>query len=1048
MKNYLFRNLLFFGAFMICGFIQAQTVSGTISDVSGNLPGVNVLVKGTTNGTSSDLDGKFKLNNVKDEDILIFSYLGYVPQEVKVAGKSIVNVKLQSSSANLDEVVVVAYGSSKKKDLTGAVSSVSAEKLNAIPVSSIDQALQGKVSGVQVTNNSGAPGSSMQVNIRGVGTFGKTTPLYIVDGFPTTDISYLNANDVQSLTVLKDASASALYGMRASNGVVIIETKSGKKGTITVDVNSWMSSNSVPKKIELLNINEFAAFAKEIRGTALKDSYLPEWDNPSALTNVDWQDATFRTAIRSGHNISIRGGSEMTKLAFTTGMLDEEGTVIGSSSKRYNVGLKGDFTISDKFRAKTSLKYGYQETYQPLGAGFLGLAKMFTNLPYLSNSTGTNLPASNGLYGAFPDADAAGTSLNYIAQTLEQSNDNGRNTIQGSLGLEYDILKGLVAKTNLGFTTRNYAGSTFLPKYFRSVINNDLRDKAIYNVSQNTSKEWLAEAFLEYSKIVNKHKFAVLTGYTAQKEAASIVSARGLGFLTNDIRDLSQAQTVDSNQGYSSTQTLVGALGRLNYNYDSKYYITGTWRNDGIGNRFIVENSRANFFSVAGGWNIDEEAFMEGSVFNVLKLRASWGQTGNALGVSPFQYLTNYSNGTSGTDDSGYVLGDSPYLSSGLTPDNTQNTKLTWEKQVQTNVGIEGELFNSSLYFTVDYFVKKSSDFLFNKVTPAQSGFSTGAVNAGQISNKGLEVLVGYRKTKGEFTWDASINLTTIKNNIDKLADANTTFVLLEENFMPTWATNWKDITRSYVGGNVGTFYGYKADGIFQTQGEIDALNATAPGGAYQNPKTSPGDRKFKDLNGDGRITDEDRTVIGTPIPKVFGNFNFNAKYKSFDLGIDIYGSFGNDILNYARVEQETAGGFNVGQTYTNVSKDYYNNRWTTANPSNEYARAIVDDVDTKNNRVSDHFVEDGSYIRLRNVKFGYTFPSSIIKTIGLTNLNIFVSAQNLLTITKYSGIDPEVGQLGSNIDGKTLDTVQATGIDVGAYPVSRSLTMGVNLQF
>jgi TonB-linked SusC/RagA family outer membrane protein len=738
----------------------------------------------------------------------------------------------------------------------------------------------------------------------------------------------------------------------------------------------------------------------------------------------------------------------MSKLAFTTGVLNEEGTVIGSSSKRYNVGMKGDFTISDKFRAKTSLKYGYQETYQPLGPGYFGLSQMYTNVPYLSNTTGTNLPSSNGLYGAFPDADATSTSTNYIAQALEQSNNNGRNTFQGSLGLEYDILKGLVAKTNLGFTTRNYAGSSFLPKYKRSVINNDQRDKAIYNVSQNTSKEWLAEAFLEYTKTFNKHKFSVLTGYTAQKEAASIVSARGLGFLTNNIRDLSQAQTVDSNQGYSSTQTLVGALARLNYNYDSKYYITGTWRNDGIGNRFVIENSRANFFSAAGGWNIDEEAFMDGSVFNVLKLRASWGQTGNALGVSPFQYLANYSNGTSGTDDSGYILGDAPYLSSGLTPDNTQNKSLTWEKQVQTNVGFEGELFNNSLYFTVDYFVKKSSDFLFNKVTPAQSGFSTGAVNAGQISNKGLELLVGYRKTKGEFTWDASVNLTTIKNNIDKLADENTKFVLLEENFIPTWATNWKDVTRSYVGGNVGTFYGYKADGIFQTQGEIDALNANAPGGAYQNPKTSPGDRKFKDLNGDGRITDADRTVIGSPIPKVFGNFNFNAKYKSFDLGIDIYGTFGNDILNYSRVEQETAGGFNLGQTYTNVSKDYYNNRWTVANPSNEYARAIVDDVDTKNNRVSDHFVEDGSYVRLRNVKFGYTFPSSMIKTIGMTNLNVFVSAQNLLTITKYSGIDPEVGQLGSNIDGKTLDTVQATGIDIGAYPVSKSLTVGVNLQF
>jgi TonB-linked SusC/RagA family outer membrane protein len=1057
MKKKLLKKLLAIGAFLMFGIIQAQNVSGIVSDANGALPGANVLVKGTKNGTTTDFDGAFTLKDVKSDAILIFSFIGYQDKEVKTNGQSKINITLQATSANLEEVVVVAYGTSKKKDLTGAIGIISGDKLNKIPVSSVDQALQGRVSGVQVSNNSGAPGSSMQVNIRGVGTFGSSTPLYVVDGFPTQDISYLNANDVSSISVLKDASATALYGMRASNGVVIIETKNGKNGKVTVDVNSWISSNNAPKKIQMLTAQQYAGFAKEIRGTADIDAstgtnfYLPEWDNPSSLINVDWQDEAFRNAIRYGHNLSIRGGNDKAKLAFTAGILDEEGTVIGSSNKRYNTALKGDFTISEKFRAKASLKYGYQETYQTLAPGYFGLAQLYTNLPHLTNAsatnyTGTSLANSNGLYGAFSEGNEASTSTNIIGQALEQSNDNGRHTIQGGLGLEYDLLKGLILKTNLGFTTRSYASSNFLPTYFRTAKSNDQRAKAQYTLAQNTSKEWLAEAFLDYTKTIGKHKFNAMTGYTAQKEAFTTISTVGLGFLSNDLRDMSQAQSYSDHRGFATTQTLVGAMGRINYNFDSKYYITGTWRNDGIGNRFAIENARENFYSVAGGWNIDEEAFMDGSIFNTLKLRASWGQTGNAL-INTFQYIANYSNGTSGTDNSGYIFGDLSTPAQGLTPDNLANPKLSWEKQVQTNIGIEGELLNNHIFFTIDYFKKVSSDFLFNKVIPAQNGFTTATVNAGQVSNKGLEILVGYRKTKGDFTWDASVNFTTINNNIDRLAD-NNKYVLLEENFMPTWATNWKDITRSYVGGNVGTFYGYKADGIFQSQAEIDALNAASPEGVYQHSKTSPGDRKFKDINGDGVINDKDQAVIGSPIPNIYGNLNFNAKYKSFDLGIDVYGSFGNEILNFARVQQESAGGFNLGNTYTNVSEDYYNNRWTSTNASNEYARAIINDVDTKNNRVSDHFVEDGSYVRLRNVKFGYTLPSEFIQKIGMTNCNIYISAQNLITITKYSGLDPEIGQLSSNINGGGLNTVQATGIDIGAYPISKSLTFGVNLQF
>jgi TonB-linked SusC/RagA family outer membrane protein len=1038
MKNNLFRNFLLLGIFMLCGFAQAQSVSGTVSEVLGPLPGASVLVKGTNNSTQTDFDGKYYLNNVAKDAILVVSYIGFVTQEIPVNGQMTINVSIKVDTQTLDDVVVVAYGTSTKKDLTGSVAMIKGSDLKSFPNTTVDQALQGKTAGVQVTQNSGAPGASVSVNIRGVGSFGNTTPLYIIDGFPTQDISFLNPNDIASIAVLKDASASALYGVRASNGVVIIETKGGSRDKMIVSIDTWTGINAKPKNVKMLDAQEFAKYAMEI-GTAQGKALLPEWSNPSALRNVDWQNYVFHNALSKNLNVSVRGGSEKIRAAFTAGLLDQEGVVLASSYKRYNVGLNMDADITKKFRVKTDLKYVYSEQFQNLSPGYYNLLKVFANVPYLAGSPDINVPYdNNGNYGVFTNSELIASSTNVLANALRQDNDNGTNVVLGNFAAEYDILDGLTVKTNLSLKSQNYAGWNFSPSYFATT--SDKNPTASYSISQNTSNEYIAEGMLDYNKEFGKHKIGVLVGISSQQTKFKNVYVNGRGFLNNEIRDMSQAATITERAGTWGTSTLASTFARLNYNFNRKYYLTATVRRDGVGDRFGENNLYAVFPSFAGGWNIEEESFMKNSIFDILKLRASWGETGSFFGIDPFQFLGNYNNGTT-NNDAGYVFGGG--LVQGLEPTSLANPDLRWEKQIQTNIGLDVEMLNKRLYFTVDWFNKKAADFLFQQAIPSQTGFSTKSVNGGNVTNKGFEMILGYRKTKGEFTFDVSANFTKIKNNIEELVGGND-YVIFDTNFAPDFVDNWQGATRSYVGNNVGTFYGYRADGIFQTKAEIDAVNASAPGGVYQSSKTAPGDRKFRDLNGDNVINGKDREVIGSPFPDFYGGLNLNAQYKGFDLGIEIYGTYGNEILNFARVELETFGGYGLSNAYSNISTDYRNNAWTPQNKSNTYSRAVIEDVN-KNNRVSDHYVEDGSYLRLRNVNLGYNLPKNFINNAGLTNAKIYISAQNLLTLTSYSGWNPEIGETKDN-NGRS--GVQSKGIDNGSYPITKSLTLGVNLQF
>ncbi len=1037
-------------------------ISGTVTDFSGQpIPGVSVVEKGTANGVASDFDGNYSITVANADAVLVFSSIGFTKKELVVGQNTTLNVKLEEDREALDEVIVVAYGTTSKKDLTGAVAVIGAEELTTFPATTVDQALQGKTAGVQITSNSGAPGSSVSVNIRGVGSFGSTTPLYIVDGFPTRDISFINPNSIQSLSVLKDASATALYGVRASNGVVIIQTKQGTGGKVQVELNTFVGFRSEPKRVDVLDVNQFASLATELSSStdaSVAGAAIPYdgWSNPSSLRNIDWQDEIFSSAITKSSTLNVRGGGEKSRLAFTAGIFDEEGTLMGSKYKRYDFGFNAGFDITDKLRLKSNIKYITSQSFQPLGTGRGALLNLYGTVPHLAptgeaNLRGgtnlTNLPVDgSGNFGAFPDVtgEAFRDGRNWVARASENDPDNVTNTILANIDAEWDIYGGLSTQLKVGGRVDNFASELFQPTYYRSNGNIDLRDNAIYNTKQTTSNEWLAEYLLKYKKTFNeRHTLNVLGGVSAQRQYRKYSEATGVNFLNNDIRSIAAANDIQNLEGFSDRRTLASTFARLNYSFDSKYYVTGTIRRDGVGNVFSPQNLWGVFPSFALGWNIDEEAFMSDSAFNILKFRASWGETGNFDGINPFQYLSFFT-GQGGRNDTNYSFDGTTNSQLGLAPLVLANNDLGWETQTQTNIGLEGELLNSKLYFTADYFIRESSNFLFNQTVPAQTGFTIQPQNGGTVVNKGFEFLLGFRKNDGDFTYDINANVTLIDNEITEIDNLSREVVFSNE-FLNSFDESgfWYDITRSREGGQVGSFYGFVADGIFQNQAEIDA----AP---TQNVNTAPGDRKFKDISGpegvpDGVVNGDDRTTIGSPVPDFFGSLNLTFNYKNFDLGLNFYGSYGGEILNLVKRELESPSGYGNSASFSNVSQEYFRNRWSGEGSTNVYARAIIDDGDVQNNRASSYFVEDGSYFRLRNLNLGYSLPNQLVDKLGLSNIRIYMSAQNLFTITNYSGSDPEIGQ-NSDINGNS--SVTTRGVDAGAYPVSKTFTLGFNLKF
>lgn len=1051
------------------------TVSGTVTDANGSpLEGASVRLRGRESGVATDARGSFSIQVPEGGGILVITYVGYQPTELSVArATTSLRVSLNPLDSKIEEVVVVGYGTQKRKDLTGSVSSIGPAQIENVPVTTLDQAIQGRAAGVNVTNNDGAPGTSVFIQIRGVGSLGSNTPLYVVDGYPITGgLNALNANDIATIDILKDASATAIYGNRAANGVVIITTKRGRKDGVEVSFDPTFSVQAQPKMYDVLNAQQWVSLVNE-RAPIDNIQVLPEWSNPASLHSIDWQDEVYRTGLRQDYNLALRGGSDKVQSAFSAGYFNQRGIVLGSEFKRLNVGLNLDYNPFKWLKSASSIKFTRRNYKTHIGTGGQvgdSEEKGILDLGFLpptmtGNKLTDKVKDGQGNYGFFPPANVHFFLYNYGNPVYDAETDqikNENDIFLGTTSLEATIVDGLRVKTNFGISTNETSGFLFKPSDTRSLQQYGdpgiQRAQNTYSQYAQKSFEWLWENTISYTKNFGDHSIDVVGGVSAQKNTFRHMGVKGFGSISDVLRDIGSIVNVTDLVGNQRTYSFASQFGRLNYKFMDKYLITATVRRDGS-SKFAPENQYGVFPSGSIAWRVKEEEFMKDvpAIYD-LKIRASYGEVGNQDGVGLFQYLSQYTTGGPQIDPGNLGYPFNGAYQPGLQLAALPNPDLKWETTKMTDIGIDIAFLNGALTLTADYYRKESKDFLLNIPVPSQTGFITAARNVGSIRNNGIELALDYRKSMSkDFTYGVNLNVTTVKNKLLSLTGDLTTLSDLQlstDGQGLGFPLGWSQFSLTKIGSPVGEFYGYKSEGIFQTQQEIDVLNQKAeqlygPGAAYQ-PGAVPGDRRFSDLNGDGQVTATDRTSLGSPIPKVFGGLNLDATYKAFDFNVFFYGVFGNKILNYQRAALENFGGL------SNIAEEYFNSAWKPDRPSNRYAR-ITNEDNNDNTRPSDVYAEKGNYVRLRNVQVGYTLPTRISNGVSIKRFRLFISAQNLFTITNYSGMDPEIGlpqqydgsaRYGVAAPGELNRSVGSSGVDVGTYPLSKIYTFGLNVTF
>ena len=1036
-------------------FGQNRQVTGKVAanENGSSMEGVTVRVKGSTTSTVTDKDGNFSIN-VSPNAVLVFSSIGYTSREVPVKNLSTLDVKLVTDQQSLQQVVVIGYGTAKRKDITGAISSVTADQIEKVPVTTLDQALQGRAAGVQIVNNDASPGANVSVLIRGVGSLasGGNNPLYVIDGYPTTGgINNINPNDIASIDVLKDASATAVYGIRAANGVVIITTKKGLRNKVQISVDAYAGVQGKPKEYKILNAHDFATLSNEVEASDSTHTYhgVPIWHTPDALHSVDWQDALYRQGVTQNYSIALRGGSDKVQSAMSIGYYDQKGIVLGSFFKRLTVGLNLDYQPVKWLKSSTSIKYTYQDANNPFGTG--SLFQLAVNPPTLDsgNRLTYQIKDGKGNYGFFNPQNSNVFKFSNPVYSIETNQyKNITNYLLASSSLEATIFDGLKIKTNAGVNISDYSGYFFQPEDNRANIQypGSIVANAFYHQNTNNTFEWLWENTLAYDKTFGQHTINFVGGISSQKNTNTLMGGGGIP-PNNIIRDLAQVSNLqlDKFGNGQNIQTLASEFARLTYQFADRYIITGTIRRDGS-SKFDIGHQYGVFPSGAVAWKIINESFMKDITWlSDLKLRGSYGAVGNQSAIGLFQYAALYGGNFAanvnggGNDNLGYPF--NKIYQNGIAQTQPANPNLKWETDYTTDIGMDAAFLNGALTLTADWFNRKSQDFLLTLAAPAQTGYNFITRNVGSMNNKGLELALNYRNNKGrDFQYGVGITWATVKNTLTGITsgtNAVTNFGGLSGGNLA--GQGWDEFSKSFVGGPVGEFFGYQSLGIFQSQSQIDALNAKAPGGIYYRAATKPGDRYFADTDGDGVVNAKDRVSLGSPQPKFFGGINFDATYKSWDFNLYFYGTYGNKILNYVESDLESFQK-RGSEGVENVSVKYFQGHWTPSNPSNKYARALANDDNTLNNVPSSAWVENGSYLKLRNLTIGYTVPSSLASRLRLTRLRVYLSSQNLFTITKYSGLDPEIGIQGSN--------ATQNGVDNGTYPSSRFFTFGLNVTF
>ncbi len=1007
---------------LFCSSLYAQhPVSGTVKDMRDSpVLGVTVAAKNGTVNTQTDEAGRFRITVETLNDTLVFTSVGFLTKELSVGGKSEIEVTLEAASQGLDEVVVIGYGTQRRKDMTGAISSVKSEDLVKVAASSFTSAIQGKVPGVYISQTSGAPGGSSSVRIRGVGTTGGNQPLYVVDGFPigsgsmsinrSSDridgLSVINPNDIESIEVLKDAASAAIYGSRAANGVILITTKRGKEGQAKINFNSSLGMQQLWKKPGFLNAEQFATLANELY-TNSGMTPNPEWANPASFgEGTNWIDQVFRTAPVQNYDFSASGGTQKLKAAVSLGYLDQQGTMIETEYKRYTGRFTADLQASDKLAFGGSLAYtatqGKGQQNQVMNYGIFNLAQEF--YPTLG-----------------PDAVIDGSSAYYTTQgdnpvlrakTMDNRLKNAR--VFGSVFGTYEIIPDLTFKTSIGIDNENNRNTSWEPTAERGHYRNL---QAYLSETASTDMTWLIENTLSYSAVINDHSISAVVGQTAQKSTTDWITAIGREFANEQLQVINGSKSdLRQASGTKGDYALASYLARVNYAYKERYLFSASIRRDGSSN-FGPNNKWGNFPSVSAGWNISEEAFMDNIAFvNSLKIRASWGQLGNDA-IGSFGYLNTIRSGT-GSDN--YVFGPNQDLVLGASLSRPGNPDLKWETTEQTNIGIDALLLGNAVSLTADYYIKNTKDMLVNLPVSYEAGFASApSVNGGEVQNKGFEFALGYQQSFGDFHLNVNGNFSTLTNVVKSLGVGRPING-------PTIQFTSMSSSYTEVGQPIGYYRGYVVDGIYQTDEEVNKI---------LQPNAVAGDFRFKDINGDNLLTDADKVKLGTPWPDIMYGMNLDLTFKGFDLNVMFQGTAGNEIYHsnkFSTYPMKYFGGTGVVNSSINVL-----NRWTPGSGRNEIPQLKYVDANGNYSNSSSFYVEKGDYMRIRNVVLGYSLPTALLKKSGtFSNIRVYVSAQNLFTFTSYSGFDPEVG---------STNPIRA-GIDDGVYPLPRTMSVGLNI--
>jgi TonB-linked SusC/RagA family outer membrane protein len=984
-------------------------VRGVVRDVKNEpLPGVSVIIEGTTTGTVTDIDGNYAIE-VPEGGVLLFSFIGFERQRVRIDNQTNLDIILKEDARSLQEVVVIGYGTVKRSDLTGSIAQVREEDIKATPIVAIDRALQGRAAGVSVTQNSARPGGGTTIRIRGTGSVtAGNEPLYVIDGYPIGDLNTINPMDVESIEILKDASATAIYGSRGSNGVIIVTTKRGKEGQSAVNFESYYGVQNVRRKIPLLNGQEYAEFINEARvnggGVPYFDGSSADRPLPANVPNdTDWQDEVFQAAPIQNYQLSITGGNERTKYAISGNLFNQEGLIINSFFKRYSVRTNLDHTISSKFKVGLSLQGAFTneriartETGGQQQAGVTVAALNFAPVFPKFNENGTFYRNLGTLNGQQVD--------NPLAIANDIFNRAFSTRILANSYIEYTISENFSFRSTWGANILNNKNNFYATRQ----TNLGFASNGDASVSAGLNVNWLNENTLNFAKTyTEKHNFSALVGFTQQAFTHEFFTANASNF-SNDFalyNNLGSGATLRSPSSGVVEWGLISYLGRINYGYDSRYLLTFTARVDGS-SRFGPNRKYGFFPSGAFAWRVINEDFMKTqTIFSDLKFRSSYGISGN-------QEIGNYAF-LSSIMPVQTVLGGN--LQVGGAQNRVGNLDLGWERNAQLNFGLDFGILNNRIQFTTDYYRKVTSDLLITVNIPQSSGFSSSLQNIGKVENQGFEFGVNaLALDKKNLQWYADFNISFNENKILNLDDSRREFI--GGNFNNVVGYN---ITR--VGDPLGAFYGRVVDGIFRSQEEV---NNSA------QPNARPGDFRFRDLNGDGVINDADREIIGNPNPKLFGGLNNTLIFKNFELNVFIQWSYGNDIMNYQKFETHNLNGQN------NQSRDVLN-RWTPTNTNTDIPRA---NSQGGQRILSTFHIEDGSYLRFKNISLGYNLPSTFTNKLSVSAAKVYVAGQNLITLTNYTGYDPEVNFFGSG----SVDQ----GLDFGAYPASRTILIGLNVKF